>query len=260
VVLKPPLLIKNMMKNLKVLFFVLLSSTVFAQSDSKTFVRILYDVYYNTEIPNTRKAILEINLASNTSVFVTLAGDLQSGSTVKDNTISLVEKGGDRYVKTLIDKREFILTDKFKNQEYLLHDTIPELEWDISHEDIKKIGEFTCNKATVTFRGRNFIAWYDGTIPMNYGPWKFNSLPGLILEIFDETKRYNWQATAILYSDKAEIVFPTTTNSKIISIKDFANLRYKQMESSVMAQLPRGVQTRTVNVGRTGIETKFEWE
>jgi hypothetical protein len=33
-------------------------------------------------------------------------------------------------------------------------------------------------------------------------------------------------------------------------IRILQNLRYKQMESSVMAQLPRGVQTRTVNVGR----------
>ncbi len=85
-------------------------------------------------------------------------------------------------------------------------------------------------------------------------------MPGLILEIYDETKRFNWQATAILYSDKSEVVFPVTSNAKIIVIKDYANLRYKQMESSVMSQLPRGVETKTINPSRNGIEIKFEWE
>jgi GLPGLI family protein len=248
------------MRNLSFVLFVLISSTIYSQSDNQTFAKVLYNVYFNVEIPNTRKAILEINLIDNTSVFVTLTGDLQAGSTVKDNTISLVEKGSDRYVKTLSDKRAFLVTEKFKNQDYLLHDTIPELLWDISHEEVKKIGESTCNKATATFRGRNFIAWYDVTIPLNYGPWKFNNLPGLILEIYDETKRFNWQATAILYSDKSEVVFPVTSNAKIIVIKDYANLRYKQMESSVMSQLPRGVDTKTINPSRNGIEIKFEWE
>lgn len=248
------------MRNICFVLFALISCTIYSQSDKKAFAKVLYNVYFNVEIPNTRKAILEIDLIDNTSVFVTLAGDLIAGSTAKDNTISLVEKGSNRYVKTLSDKKEFLVTEKFKNQDYLLHDTIPELKWDISHKEVKKIGESNCNKATTTFRGRNFIAWYDVTIPLNYGPWKFNNLPGLILEIYDETKRFNWQATAILYADKSEVVFPVISDVRNITIKDYANLRYKQTESTVMSQLPRGVETKTIGPSRNGIETKFEWE
>lgn len=128
------------MRNICFVLFALISSTIYSQSDKKAFAQVLYNVYFNVEIPNTRKAFLEIDLIDNTSVFVTLAGDLQAGSTAKDNTISLVEKGSNRYVKTLSDKKEFLVTEKFKNQDYLLHDTIPELKWDISHKEVKKIG------------------------------------------------------------------------------------------------------------------------
>jgi hypothetical protein len=37
-------------------------------------------------------------------------------------------------------------------------------------------------------------------------------------------------------------------------------LKYNQNNATISAQMPRGVQTRAVDVGRTGIETKFEWE
>ncbi len=63
--------------------------------------------------------------------------------------------------------------------------------WQIK-EDTKLIGGYTCQLATTTFKGRNYQAWFSPDIPLSYGPWKLNGLPGLILSAQD---------------DKGEVVF-----------------------------------------------------
>lgn len=46
----------------------------------------------------------------------------------------------------------------------------------------KTICGYPCKKATTTFRGRTWTAWYAPQLPYNDGPWKLCGLPGLVLE------------------------------------------------------------------------------
>lgn len=61
------------------------------------------------------------------------------------------------------------------------------INWKLESET-KKFGELTCHKATGSFRGKNYTAWYTDAIPLPYGPWKLQGLPGLILEAYDDEK------------------------------------------------------------------------
>lgn len=63
------------------------------------------------------------------------------------------------------------------------------LDWQIENE-IKKIGNFNCKKATTNFRGHEYTAWFTEDIPVPFGPWKLNGLPGLILEVYDTNKEF----------------------------------------------------------------------
>jgi GLPGLI family protein len=83
-------------------------------------------------------------------------------------------------------------------------------KWNLQNET-KKIGKFTCNKATAKFRGREYIAWYTTEIPLPYGPWKLQGLPGLILEGYDTTEE-------IYYYFKS-IEYPTANKTPIDFIK-----------------------------------------
>lgn len=65
----------------------------------------------------------------------------------------------------------------------------PHMEWQLIPGDTL-IQNRPCKKATCTFSGRNYVAWYTESIPLSYGPYLFGGLPGLIMEIHD-TKR-NW--------------------------------------------------------------------
>ena len=75
--------------------------------------------------------------------------------------------------------------------EYLIEEKIPLLKWELIDET-KMIDSVSVSKAVCEFRGRKYIAWYSLDYPLKYGPWKLQGLPGLIFEVYDETKRYNW--------------------------------------------------------------------
>ncbi len=67
----------------------------------------------------------------------------------------------------------------------------------IIDKDTITIGGFLCKKATTTYRGRNYTAWYTEQIPKSDGPWKFWGLPGLILKIVDDKNEYEFSFVAI---------------------------------------------------------------
>lgn len=73
---------------------------------------------------------------------------------------------------------------KVGSSDFLLQDEFPNMDWTI-YEESKDIGGYLCQKATTTFRGRDYEAWFCPEIPMAYGPWKLNGLPGLILAAKD---------------------------------------------------------------------------
>lgn len=68
-------------------------------------------------------------------------------------------------------------------------ETPANLVWKIS-DVTKMMGELKVQKAETDFGGRKWTAWFTQEIPLSYGPYKFNGLPGLIAEIYDSRKDY----------------------------------------------------------------------
>lgn len=72
----------------------------------------------------------------------------------------------------------------------------PKQNWQIGNET-KTIVGYQCQKATCSFRGRNYTAWFAVDIPLSYGPWKFCGLPGLILKVQDDANEYVFECVGI---------------------------------------------------------------
>jgi GLPGLI family protein len=76
----------------------------------------------------------------------------------------------------------------------LLVQKIPKLDWKITSER-KTIDQYQCYKATYSFdymlRGKNvtrvIVAWFAPSLSYSYGPKSYHGLPGLILELTDNT-------------------------------------------------------------------------
>ncbi len=75
-------------------------------------------------------------------------------------------------------------------------ETYPLMKWMLYNEN-KTILGYECQKATCSFRGRNYVAWFAPAIPVKYGPWKFGGLPGLILNVNDTQNIYTFECVKL---------------------------------------------------------------
>lgn len=62
-------------------------------------------------------------------------------------------------------------------------------KWEITKEKDSLNGLIVI-KALTTYAGRNYIAWFSPTIPINEGPYVFRNLPGLVIKVHDDDKKF----------------------------------------------------------------------
>lgn len=108
---------------------------------------------------------------------------MQAGGTVTVGPTSLKRGSSDAFYKDFVQVRLYRIERLIS--EYLIEEEMPSINWTILQET-KEIQGLSCQKATTSFRGRNYHAWFCGQLPFNNGPWKLGSLPGLIIEAADD--------------------------------------------------------------------------
>ncbi|GAA5085626.1 hypothetical protein GCM10023210_06650 [Chryseobacterium ginsengisoli] len=108
------------------------------------------------------------------------------------------------YIGTTIGK--IYITTPISNKIFK-YEEINNINWDLSNE-FKIIGKYKCQKAMTKKYGRTWIAWFTEEIPFPFGPYKFNKLPGLILEVYDDKKDYIFS----MYSFKKRKYFAKSAN------------------------------------------------
>lgn len=99
-----------------------------------------------------------------------------------------------------LESRVINVYDNVFMDHYEYSEDYPDIEWKLE-SGIDTICGQVCHKATATFRGRNWTAWYCD-VPQNNGPWKFGNLPGLILKVEDDKKEHIFEAIQLRNSDK----------------------------------------------------------
>lgn len=73
----------------------------------------------------------------------------------------------------------------------------PDFDWQLSLKEQKIIGGYSCSLAIGKYAGRTYKVWYAPEIAISDGPWKLGGLPGLILEVTDETGEYTYTCARI---------------------------------------------------------------
>lgn len=194
------------MKKLFLINFIFLSILCFSQ---KGFVK--YSYFHALTIGNAKAPESQSYLVFNkqASYYVTAKESLEKGEDRTGQKTYANEDGGgaiyngikmseegDQTVNHL-SKKTMWSNLLYRKQVYVKEAT-PIINWKIGKET-KKIGKFNCKIATANFRGRNYTAWFTPEIPLPYGPWKLQGLPGLILEAYDTNKFVYWTAKSIEY-------------------------------------------------------------
>jgi GLPGLI family protein len=142
------------------------------------------------------------------------------------------------------NKDDFYFSEIWDNNVIIIKEDKFNWNWEL-HTETKKIGNFNCQKATITFRGRNYTAWFTNEIPVRYGPWKFQGLSGLILEVYDDDYFLHITTTTININDqnKCSIKFDIGQLENALNIKEYQKKRIeltKEKFARISSKLPKG--------------------
>jgi GLPGLI family protein len=151
------------------------------------------------------------------------------------NMIELLTKNpqGERYViYKCYEKNTITFTDRLPSK-VLYKEPVSKQNWKILLEK-KDINGYKCQKATCTFRGRDYVAWFTHEIPINEGPWKFNGLPGLIIKVYDTKNHYDFELYSV-NKDKKEIVF-SEKNYEEVNIKNYILMSKNRIKNPFVGQ------------------------
>lgn len=196
----------------------------------------------------------------------------------RDNTIS----------KTGLDGSQFTETEKFDDNngqkpEYqkkfktnslssfetvygekkylIIEETIPKLNWEVKNET-KSLLNVKVQKAIVSFRGRDYEAWFAPSIRIPDGPYKFNGLPGLILQIGSKDGKFKFEAYALNLNQNSRNFTIKTLQEKykdreILTLEQKLILARKNEEKEIKYQLSKNPGIQNYKIESTGIETEF---
>ena len=97
----------------------------------------------------------------------------------------------------------------------------------------KQILNYNCKKATTSFRGRDFEAWYTEEVPLKNGPWKFCGLPGLIVKVIDTKNIYSFDLVSVKFEQANDLILGIPkeyVKDKAISHRDYIALYIEQLK------------------------------
>lgn len=225
-----------------------------------------YKIFNNTARFNTLDASLYIN--DNASIFfekfsTAVYKEIEGMKTLERSTGKTILEP---YTKIDHTKKEVLTYQALGGRTLLLTDSYIAPQWNIT-EETKDISGSNCIKATTTFRGRDWEAWFAPDIALPYGPWKLHGLPGLILEIRDSTNTYVMQVTAITYRydaifDKNFTELYDAENESVITYKEYVEMKEEQRANAQATARSKAQPGTTFmkDPGRQGMELKYEWE
>lgn len=79
--------------------------------------------------------------------------------------------------------------DNIGLQHYRYEEPADAFTWTITPTTATVAG-YICQRATTTFGGRQWEAWFTREVPVSDGPYKFYGLPGLIVKVGDTRQHY----------------------------------------------------------------------
>ncbi|MBB4807308.1 GLPGLI family protein [Chryseobacterium defluvii] len=223
------------MKKLFAFLLLFIVSTKYTAQNIKTDFFVTYDVEYPIyKKKNTEQFLLFINTKENTSYYTStnqyVLDSLKTNGKIKSNDfmagMNYSTALGEEVVKknSTYNVYEKVVDAKIKYIEPVA------LKWTIL-KDIKVYSGYKTRKAVTTAYGRKWIAWYTEDLPLNFGPYKFSGLPGIIVNIYDEKAEYLF--TLSQFKKKVKIV-PLPKDK---SYKEFPKKKTKEIKYNALSDL-----------------------
>lgn len=191
----------------------------------------------------------ELVFDANSSVFLLdldrpfQKGDVEDKSNFNRNQVIVDVADGKKFFVLKDTKNKKLVSREllYNGEKVVLNDTLQNFNWLIQNER-KVIAGLICQKATTTFRCADYTAWFTIKIPVQHGPAKMGGLPGLILELTNETVKHVYTLDKLdfpLQNIQMVEKINTKNGDKQLNYSEFAKMQQtelKKMEMFLKAQ------------------------
>lgn len=146
----------------------------------------------------------------------------------------------------------------------IIKEKLPIIKWKIEKETDHFLSQYV-QKATTSFRGRHYTAWFAPGIDIPDGPFKFHGLPGLILKIKSNDGYYAYEAnelkiniipnTSFSAIQKLEEKYP---KAKAYSIEEKLKIEVKNIEKETKYLMSKDPNASNVKIEIDRIELNYD--
>jgi GLPGLI family protein len=171
-----------------VIILLVLFLPIFNHAQNKI-IHLKYDFYFKDYFPENQKLDLICNNRESLSTVKKTIKFLKSGSTEPE-----LKNIYTSFYKT----RDSIISEEVEVQgsKYFIKEPLPQFNWKLTG-NTKTILNYVCQEATVSFRGRNYAAYFTANIPFKVAPLKFQGLPGVVLALSTDDRKIDIQAKSL---------------------------------------------------------------
>jgi len=261
---------------MKFIFYIAFFSLFFANGQSNDSIPLLeYEVTYSLGKALVKKGYVfnyDSNVYYNTSktVFLENMERLTTDEVTGIPNINLFSAGdGTENNVSFFKEHRHFGTYSLGNEVIGTEETLLLQKWEPTGKN-KNVNGRDCIEMKADFRGRTYLALVDLSVPINFGPWKFNNFPGLPVLIYDTENKLKWtltqikkesQENIISFIEKQEVYLKSL---KKLTLKEYVNLYDETGDghSLIVTKLPRDYKREKSSKKRKrgGLELKFEWE
>lgn len=135
-----------------------------------------------------------------------------------------------------------ILASKLKYEE-----DFPVVEWQMT-DSTKTICEYECRQAVGSMYGRTWTVWYTPELPLNYGPYVLNGLPGLIMAAKDSEGLFDFVAVGVESAPEGTVI----SASEMDDAQKCSRKRFLELREEANGMSQKDVVDRILNQNSDG--------
>lgn len=146
-------------------------------------------------------------------------------------------------------------------------DQVPSIKWQLN-DSTKTICEYECKQAVGSVYGRTWTVWYSIELPLNYGPYILNGLPGLIMAARDSEGLFDFKAVGVekapenaLVSVYKEDSYQKCTRKRFLQLRsESEGINKDQLVDRILSQTTSGEKVIVYTVSGTDAKVDNEVE
>jgi len=232
------------MKYTFIIVFLIFVSGFFISIQAQRSFKVTYELTYQPDssnanskksemfllyINNQMSQFLSYNNALRDSLFLEVQEGNMSNEEVVQRTLAAPRAKTTLKVNKIYEEAKMELLQEVMTNLYVYDQPLNLMKWEVNGES-KEISGYVCQRATTTYAGRDYVAWFDMEIPLSDGPYKFNGLPGLIISIYDTQEHYRFDLVGLEKGD-----FEIQRNLLNEEYQKITYEEYKQMQENYKA-------------------------